>query len=86
MLRCLRMLWCERNGHRFREVGRVYSGAEGRAREVVVETCGVCGAQRDRPSETQESPKGAVLKEQERLEFLARARRRALRRAARRRG
>ena len=47
MLRRLRALWCVRHGHRYHEVGRVYSGPEGKAREVVIEACGVCGARRD---------------------------------------
>ncbi len=86
MLERLRALWCERHGHRYREVGRVYSGPEGHAREIVLEACRVCGAQRDRPPTGEAASEPARLDEQVRLDFLARARRRALRRAARRRG
>jgi hypothetical protein len=86
MLQRLRALWCERHGHRYHEVGRIYSGPEGRAREVVLEACRVCGAQRDRPSSGEAASEPAPLDEQARLDFLARARRRALRRATRRRG
>ncbi len=46
MLRRLKSLWCERHGHRFEEVGRVYEGPEGRAREIVLEPCRICGAKR----------------------------------------
>jgi len=83
MLQRLRTLWCERHGHRYREVGRVYSGPEGRAQEVVLEACRVCGSQRDRPPMGQESAERPALDEQARLTFLTRTRRRAMRRAAR---
>jgi len=83
MLQRLKALWCERHGHRYREVGRVYSGAEGRAQEVVLEACRVCGSQRDRPPTGQESGERRALDEQARLTFLTRTRRRAMRRAAR---
>lgn len=83
MLRRLKSLWCERHGHRFRVVGRVYEGPEGRAREVVLEACRVCGAKRERPPAGGESAMPPRLDEQERLDFLAKSRRRALRRAKR---
>ncbi len=86
MLRRLRTLWCERHGHRYREVGRVYSGPEGHAHEIVLEACRVCGLQRDRPPTTEESAESPALDEQARLKFLARVRRRAMRRAARKHG
>ncbi len=83
MLHRLRILWCERHGHQYREVGRVYSGSEGHGREVVLEACRVCGAQRDRPPSGEGASEQTPLDEQSRLDFLARARRRALRHAAR---
>ena len=86
MLRRLKTLWCERNGHRFRVVGRVYEGPEGQAREVVLEACRVCGTQRERPPTREESANPPALTEQARLDFLAKSRRRALRRARRKRG
>ncbi len=85
MLQRLRALWCERHGHRYCEVGRVYSGLEGHAREVVLEACLVCGTQRDRPPSGEATDGRLPLDDQTRLDFLARARRRALRRAARKR-
>jgi hypothetical protein len=86
MLRRLKTLWCERHGHRFRVVGRVYEGPEGQAREIVLEVCRICGAQRDRAPTGEESANTPVLTEQARLDFLAKSRRRALRRARRERG
>ena len=86
MLQRLKALWCERHGHQFREVGRVYSGSEGQAREVVLEVCRLCGAQRDRPPGAEDSAERPALDEEARLRFLARMRRRATRRAARKRG
>ena len=57
MLRRLKTLWCERHGHQFQEVGRVYEGPEGQAREVVLQACRICGTRRERPS-TGEEVKG----------------------------
>ncbi|MBI4573522.1 MAG: hypothetical protein HY713_09620 [candidate division NC10 bacterium] len=51
-----------------------------------MEACRVCGAQRDRSPSGEAASEPAPLDEQARLDFLARARRRALRRATRRRG
>lgn len=84
MLQRLRNLWCERRGHRYRVVGRVYVGAEGQAHEVLLEVCSVCGAQRERRPAAEESGGPPPLTDQARLDFLARARRRALRRARKR--
>jgi hypothetical protein len=83
MLKQLRTLWCERHGHQYREVGRVYAGPEGQAQEVLLEVCRVCGARREQPSTKARVEKPPPLDEQARLEFLARATRRARRRAAR---
>jgi hypothetical protein len=52
----------------------------------VLEACRVCGLQRDRPPTSEESAELAALDEQARLNFLARVRRRAMRRAARKHG
>ena len=79
----LRAFWCERHGHRFRVVGRVYAGPEGRTQEVLLQVCEICGLQRDRPPTAKDSAERPPLDEQARLDFLARARRRALRHAAR---
>ena len=84
MLKRLGALWCEHHGHQYREVGRVYAGPEGQAQEVLLEACRICGARRDRPSMKAGMQKPSPLGEQARLDFLARARRRAVRRAARR--
>lgn len=84
MLQRLRALWCERHGHRYHVVGRVYEGPEGRAQEVLLEACSVCGAQRERTPTAEESAEPSPLTDQARLEFLARVRRRALRRARKR--
>lgn len=84
MLQRLRALWCERHGHRYHVVGRVYSSLEGKAREVLLEVCSLCGAHRDRPATDQEAAEVPILTDQARLDFLARARRRALRRARKR--
>ncbi len=81
MLQRLRALWCERHGHRYHVVGRVYEGPEGQAQEVLLEACSVCGAQRERAPTSEESAGPSPLTDQARLEFLARVRRRALRRA-----
>lgn len=83
MLKRLRALWCERRGHRYRVVARLYSGAKGEAHEVLLEACRICGARRDRPSTTDTLAETPLRDDQARLQFLARARRRALRRAAR---
>jgi hypothetical protein len=83
MLERLLALWCERHGHRYQIVARLYSGAEGKAHEVLLEVCRVCGAQRDRPPTAEDSAGRPPLDEQARLDFLARVRRRALRRTAR---
>jgi len=83
MLKHLRSLWCERHGHQYREVGRVYAGPEGHAQEVLLEACRICGARRDQASIKAGMEKPSPLDEQARLDFLARARRRAVRRAAR---
>ncbi len=85
MLRRLKSLWCDRHGHQFREVGCVYESPEGQAREVVLEACSICGLKRDRPTGGEESVRSSALSEQARLEFLAKSRRRALRRARRKR-
>lgn len=85
MLERLRALWCERRGHRYRVVARLYSGPEGQAREVLLEACRICGARRDRPSPGEATAGSVEVDEEARLRFLARARRRALRRSARRR-
>jgi hypothetical protein len=86
MLRRLKTLWCERHGHQFREVGRVYEGPAGQVREVVLEACRICGLKRDRPSGEEGSAASPVLSDQARLDFLAKSRRRALRRTKRKRG
>lgn len=83
MLKRLGALWCERHGHQYREVGRVYTGPEGQAQEVLLEACRVCGARRDQPSMKTRTQKPSPLGEQARLDFLARARRHARRRAVR---
>lgn len=83
MLKRLQALWCERHGHQYREVGRVYAGPEGRAQELLLEACRICGARRDQPSMKASTQKPSPLGEQARLDFLARARRRARRRATR---
>jgi hypothetical protein len=85
MLRRLKTLWCERHGHQFQEVGRVYEGPEGQAREVVLQACRICGTRRERPSTGEEVKGPPPLDVQERLDFLAKSRRRALRRARRKR-
>ena len=82
-LKRLGALWCERHGHEFREVGRVYAGPEGRAREVRLQACRICGARRDQLPAEAGSGESSPLPEQARLDFLAGARRRARRRAAR---
>ena len=82
MLKRLAALWCERHGHQYREVGRVYAGAEGRAREVRLDACRICGARRDQLPAEAGSAESSPLPDQDRLDFLARARRRARRRAA----
>ncbi len=83
MLKRLGALWCERHGHQYREVGRVYAGPEGQAQEVLLEACRICGVRRDQPSMKASMQKPSLLGEQARLDFLARARRRARRRAVR---
>jgi len=82
MLKRLGALWCERHGHQFREVGRVYAGPEGRAREVRLQACRICGARRDQLPAEAGSAESSPLPEEARLALLARARRRARRRAA----
>ena len=84
-LKRLGALWCERHGHEFREVGHVYAGPEGRAREVRLQACRICGARRDQFPAEGGTAEPSSLPEQSRLEFLARARRRARRRAAKKR-
>ena len=81
-LKRLGALWCERHGHQFREVGRVYAGPEGWAREVRLQACRICGARRDQLPAEAGSAESSPLPEEARLAFLARARRRARRRAA----
>ena len=83
MLKRLGALWCERHGHQYREVGRVYAGAEGRAREVRLDACRICGARRDQLPAEAGLAESSPLPEQARLDFLAGARRRARRRGAR---
>jgi uncharacterized Zn finger protein (UPF0148 family) len=83
LLKRLGAVWCERHGHQYREVGRVYTGPEGQAREVRLEVCRVCGARRDQLPAGVRSAEPSPLTEHARLEFLARERRRARRRAAR---
>jgi hypothetical protein len=83
MLQRLGALWCGRHGHQYCEVGRVYGGPEGRAREVRLQACRICGARRDQLPAEAGSAEPSPLPEQARLDFLARARRRARRRAAR---
>lgn len=83
MLKRLRRLWCERHGHQYREVGRVYAGPEGHPHEVVLEACRQCGARRDHPSLKPETTEPLPLSEQARVDFLARARRRVIRRDGR---
>ena len=82
-LKRLGALWCERHGHEFREVGRVYAGPEGRAREIRLQACCICGTRRDQLPADGGSGESRPLPEQARLDFLARARRRARRRATR---
>jgi hypothetical protein len=86
MLKRLQVLWCERHGHQYREVGRVYAGPEGQAQEILLKACRICGARRDESSTNAGLQKPSPMGEQARLDFLARARRRARRRAARRSG
>ncbi|HSD50889.1 MAG TPA: hypothetical protein VLG48_05720 [Candidatus Methylomirabilis sp.] len=83
MLKRLGALWCERHGHQYREVGRVYAGPEGQAQEVFLQVCRLCGARRDQPSMKASLQTPSALGEQARLDFLARMRRHARRRAAR---